>query len=155
MGRGNSRNFRRKAMSSNDYAGDVSPSDAFEALKSEADALLVDVRTKAEWSFVGVPNLAPIGKAASFIEWVRFPDMKPNRSFLKELEKITGRKKDAAVFFLCRSGQRSQKAAIAATAAGFTRAYNVDTGFEGPLDAERQRAKIGGWKADGLPWGQT
>lgn len=142
-------------MSDGNYAGDVSPTYAFEVLNAEADAGLIDVRTKAEWSFVGVPDLSPIGKSASFIEWIMYPDMSANPSFLTEVERVAGANRDAAIFFVCRSGQRSRKAAIVATAAGFTRAYNVEDGFEGPLDGERHRSFAGGWKLSGLPWVQT
>jgi len=142
-------------MSENDYAGDVSPLYAFEILKAEETAELIDVRTKAEWSFVGVPDLSPIGKAASFIEWITYPEMSANPSFLTEVKRVAGDNMDAAIFFVCRSGQRSRNAAIAATAAGYTRAYNVEDGFEGPLDTERHRGSAGGWKSSGLPWGQS
>jgi len=142
-------------MSDKGYAGDISPTEAFEILKSEADAELIDVRTQAEWSFVGVPDLSSIDMAASFIEWVSYPAMSVNADFVSEVEKLAGANKDAAVMFLCRSGQRSKSAAMAATAAGFTRAYNVEDGFEGALDAERHRGSAGGWKSSGLPWAQT
>lgn len=137
------------------YAGDVSPSYAFDVLKAEESAVLIDVRTRAEWSFVGVPDLSDLGKAVGFIEWVGFPAMSPNELFLAELTRFAGDDKSRAVFFLCRSGQRSQKAAIMATAEGFTRAYNVEGGFEGSLDAKRHRGGVNGWKASGLPWAQT
>lgn len=137
------------------YAGDVSPTYAFEVLKAEADAVMVDVRTRAEWAFVGVPDLSDIGKTAAFIEWKRYPDMGQNDGFLTDLDKVMGESRDAAVFFLCRSGARSQAAAAAATAAGYTRAFNIEDGFEGPLNPARHRGSAGGWKAEGLPWAQT
>ncbi len=137
------------------YAGDASPTYAYEVLKAEADAVLVDVRCRAEWAFVGVPDLSDSGKMAAFIEWKRYPDMSQNENFLTELDKATGDNRDGAVFFICRSGARSMAAAIAATEAGYTRAFNVEDGFEGPLNAERHRALSGGWKAEGLPWAQT
>ncbi len=137
------------------FAGDVSPSYTFEVLKAEADAMLIDVRTKAEWAFVGAPNLADMGKTVNFIEWLHYPTMALNESFLTELDRCAGANKDAAIFFICRSGQRSRKAAIAATEQGFSRAYNVETGFEGNLDVARHRGSASGWKVEGLPWGQT
>ena len=138
-----------------DYAGDVSPHYAFEVLKAEPGSLLVDVRTKPEWAFVGVPNLADIGKQVGFIEWLTYPEMAPNENFLTDLGRFAGEAKDAAVFFLCRSGQRSRAAAIAATAQGYARAYNVEGGFEGGLNAERHRGHVDGWKHAGLPWAQS
>jgi rhodanese-related sulfurtransferase len=138
-----------------DYAGDVTPAYAYDILKAEADAVLVDVRTKAEWGFVGVPDLSDIAKMAGFIEWLTYPEMAPNPAFLTELERFVEGNEQRAVFFLCRSGQRSQNAAIAATAQGFTRAYNIEGGFEGALDNDRHRGRQSGWKAAGLPWAQT
>ncbi len=137
------------------YAGDVSATYAFDILKAEDDAVLVDVRTRAEWSFVGVPDTSDAGKLTHFIEWLSFPEMSRNERFMSELEHALGGGKDMAVFFLCRSGQRSRAAAIAATEQGYMRAYNVEGGFEGGLDAERHRGRVNGWKADGLPWAQT
>ncbi|MET0313322.1 MAG: rhodanese-like domain-containing protein, partial [Hansschlegelia sp.] len=66
-----------------------------------------------------------------------------------------GLSKDAPVFFLCRSGARSQAAAAAMAAAGWSRCFNVAGGFEGPPDGERHRGSTAGWKADGLPWSQS
>ena len=34
------------------YAGDISAKDAWDVLKAETDAVLVDVRTDAEWAYV-------------------------------------------------------------------------------------------------------
>jgi rhodanese-related sulfurtransferase len=65
-----------------------------------------------------------------------------------------GADRDSELFFICRSGQRSLKAAQAMATAGFTRCRNVSDGFEGPLDPNRHRGQLGGWKAKGLPWAQ-
>ncbi len=135
------------------YAGDLSPTDAYRRL-ADGDAVLVDVRTRAEWSYVGIPDLSTVGQEVCRIEWVRFPDGTPNPGFLAELEE-TGVGRDAHVLFLCRSGVRSVAAAEAATAAGWSRAYNVLEGFEGPLDAAGHRGSAAGWKASGLPWRQS
>jgi len=138
-----------------DYAGDVTPAYAYDILKAEADAVLVDVRTKAEWGFVGIPDLSDVSKMAGFIEWLTYPTMALNPAFLTELERFAEGNEQRAVFFICRSGQRSRNAAIAATAQGFARAYNVEGGFEGALDSDRHRGRQSGWKAAGLPWAQT
>ena len=66
-----------------------------------------------------------------------------------------GADKTSPVLFLCRSGARSRHAAIALTSAGWTHCYNIADGFEGPLDGERRRGAIGGWRAKGMPWTQT
>lgn len=134
------------------YAGDVTPGDAYAALRDDERAVLVDVRTDAEWRYVGVPDLSDLGKQALLVEWVRYPAGEPNARFVDEL-RAAGVEADQPVFFLCRSGVRSRYAAEAATAAGLGPAYNVADGFEGQLDSDRHRG-VGGWKATGLPWAQ-
>ena len=134
------------------YAGNVDSSDAYAALKADADAVLVDVRTSAEWSYVGLPDLSQIGKRVIPLEWQRFPDGALNRSFVDQLREA-GVGEGAPIYFLCRSGVRSAAAADEATAAGLGPAYNVSDGFEGPLDREGHRT-VAGWKVAGLPWRQ-
>jgi len=134
------------------YAGDVDPVDSYAALQSDRDAVLVDVRTTAEWSYVGMPDLTQIGKRAILVEWQRFPDGGLNPGFVEQLREA-GVHEGAAIYFLCRSGVRSAAAATLATAAGLGPAYNVSDGFEGPLDNDGHRT-VTGWKAAGLPWRQ-
>jgi rhodanese-related sulfurtransferase len=134
------------------YAGDVTPEQAWTALRDEPEAVLVDVRTSAEWAYVGLPDLGPIGKEVVRIEWQRFPDGAVNRSFTDDLE-AAGVGKQQPVYFLCRSGVRSAAAAEAATAAGWVASHNVAQGFEGPHDAQHHRI-VSGWKVAGLPWVQ-
>ena len=135
------------------YAGDLSSRDAWRLLAEDAGAVLVDVRTRPEWMFVGVPDLSTIGKRTAYLSWQAFPTMEVAGDFVPSLEK-SGITRDQTVLFLCRSGARSRAAAIAATKAGYARAFNVGDGFEGPPDAERHRGRIAGWKAAGLPWVQ-
>ena len=44
------------------------------------------------------------------------------------------------------------RAAEAATKAGFTNAFNILEGFEGDLDADTRRGSLGGWRFHALPW---
>ncbi|MCU1538355.1 MAG: Rhodanese domain protein [Humibacillus sp.] len=134
------------------YAGDVTPAEAWAALSDDPAAVLVDVRTAAEWTYVGVPDLRPIGKDVVPIEWQRYPGGVRNDGFLAELTAHVG-DRSAPVYFLCRSGVRSVAAADAATEAGWTAAHNVLEGFEGPHDGEQHRT-VAGWKVAGLPWVQ-
>lgn len=144
------------ANSSGNYAGDLSPQDAWNLLQSEPRAQLIDVRTGPEWSFVGLPDISSLGRTVHCVEWQNFPSMTQNGGFVSEVEHaIAGAPKDAPLLLLCRSGARSRSAAIALTAAGHTRAYNVATGFEGELDGARHRGIANGWKAAGLPWKQS
>ncbi|MGY3552026.1 rhodanese-like domain-containing protein [Williamsia sp. R60] len=135
------------------YAGDITPEQAWTILSENPDAVLVDVRTKAEWSYVGIPDLTELGKQTVLIEWVTFPDGQRNPDFVVQLREA-GIADDQPVVFLCRSGQRSIGAAEAATADGVSEAYNVSDGFEGGLDSAGHRGAVG-WKALGLPWRQS
>lgn len=134
------------------HAGDVNPDDAYAVLVSQDEAVLIDVRTRAEWNFVGMPDLSGVGKRVLPIEWQR-GDGNINPDFVETL-RSTGVSSEAPLYFICRSGARSASAAAAATAAGFEKAHNVAHGFEGPPNRDRQRGKVAGWKVDGLPWVQ-
>jgi len=134
------------------YAGDVQPAQAYAALRSDPDAVLVDVRTAAEWSYVGLPDLAQIGKQAILLEWQRFPDGTLNTRFVEQLQEV-GVGTGVPIYFLCRSGVRSAAAALAATVAGLGPAYNITDGFEGQIGEDGHRT-VSGWKAEGLPWSQ-
>ncbi|MFZ1101886.1 MAG: rhodanese-like domain-containing protein [Hyphomicrobiaceae bacterium] len=126
-------------------------------LSQDQGSVLVDVRTSAEWAYVGLPDLSSIGKRPVLVEWVEFPGSQLNQAFVPHLtDALTriGANKDTELFFLCRSGGRSLSAARAMAAAGYSRCRNVADGFEGPLDPNRHRGGIGGWKAKGLPWAQ-
>ena len=136
------------------YAGDVTPATAWKILGEHKNAMLVDVRTRAEWNFVGLPDLASLAKKPVLVEWQVFPSMQPNPEFVSALAGALA-DKDAPLLFLCRSGARSAAAAKAMTAAGYSRCLNVADGFEGPLDGEAKRGSAGGWKTAGLPWRQT
>ncbi|HEX6001604.1 MAG TPA: rhodanese-like domain-containing protein [Hyphomicrobiaceae bacterium] len=135
----------------------LSVEEAWTRLSQDAGSVLVDVRTSAEWAFVGLPDLTSIGRQPVLIEWQEFPASRLNQAFVTQLtEALTaiGANKETELFFLCRSGGRSLSAARAMTAAGYTRCRNVADGFEGPLDPNRHRGSLGGWKAKGLPWAQ-
>ncbi len=136
------------------YAGDLTPDEAYQLLASQPDAILVDVRTRAEWSYVGVPDLSEVSRSLVLSEWVTFPDGARNPQFLDDVS-AAAPSKTAPVVFLCRSGVRSVAAAEAATQAGFAAAYNVTEGFEGPTDESGHRSTAAGWKVRGLPWRQS
>ncbi len=131
----------------------VPPGKTWEALKTDPQAQLVDVRTDVEWNFVGVPDLAEAGKQAVLLPWQVYPSMQRNPGFEDQLVKA-GFTPDHHIYFLCRSGARSLAAAQAAQAAGFPHVYNVADGFEGPVDRAGHRGTSAGWKAAHLPWRQ-
>ena len=135
------------------YAGDRDLKESWGILRKDANAVLVDVRTDAEFSFVGVPDLASLGKETKFISWILFPSNKANPEFLKQLA-VAAPDRDTQVLFLCRSGVRSRFAAAAATEAGYCHCYNILEGFEGDKDPAGHRSTVGGWKLADLPWVQ-
>ena len=140
-------------MSSEAYAGDLNPAATWRELSKDPSACLVDVRTDAEWSFVGLPDLSSIGKQMACVSWKLFPDNALNPGFVEQV-RAAGVDPGQPVFLICRSGQRSKDAAIALTAAGFTSCYNVAEGFEGDKDPSGHRGSVNGWKVAGLPWRQ-
>src|SRR5689334_2977506 len=85
------------------YRGAVTPAEAHELVKNHPNTTLVDVRTRAEWDYVGrIPG-------AVEIEILSYPGNRPNPAFISELEQKVS--KDATVLFICRSGGRSHNAA--------------------------------------------
>ena len=135
------------------FAGHVSPTTAWNCLAENADAVLVDVRTQAEWVFVGLPDLTAAAARLVCTEWQRFPGMAVNPDFVKNIaEEVAD--STPALFTLCRSGARSIAAARALTQEGFAGCYNVVGGFEGDPDDSGHRGHRNGWKFDGLPWVQ-
>ncbi|MEM9132915.1 MAG: rhodanese-like domain-containing protein [Actinomycetota bacterium] len=129
------------------YAGDLTPQEAFDMLAADTAAVLVDVRTEAEWTFVGVPSV----QGTRFVEWTSWPSGRPNPEFVAQAG--GGLDPGQPIICLCRSGVRSIAAANALTAAGHQAVYNVLDGFEGGHDAEGHRT--GGWRGAGLPWAQN
>ncbi|MCR1161503.1 MULTISPECIES: rhodanese-like domain-containing protein [unclassified Paenarthrobacter] len=128
------------------YAGDLTPQDAW--AKLEAGAILVDVRTEGEWAHIGIPDTKATDNDPLFIQWNLAGGI-PNSRFIEDLRQQAPEDDGVELVFLCRSGQRSIAAAIAATQAGFT-AYNVLEGFEGEPDRYGERT-VNGWKNRGLP----
>jgi rhodanese-related sulfurtransferase len=127
------------------YAGALLPAEAHALLQQLPASKLIDVRTQAEWEYVGhIPDTV-------LIEWNTFPNGQRNPDFLSELQSQVA-KGDAPIMFLCRSGARSHQAAQTAAQAGYPNSYNVLEGFEGDKDANGHRNTVGGWRFAGLPW---
>lgn len=139
---------------------EVGPKETWDGLRNDKDAVLVDVRTHAEWSFVGLPDLSGLGKELLLNQWAILPGMQQNPSFMDELDKQLDGAAPSKIYFLCRSGVRSLSAAHLVSEALAARGQSVDCvniigGFEGDLDQDRQRGNMNGWKNDGLPWRQS
>ena len=124
--------------------------------EARADAVLIDVRTIAEWAYVGLPDLSSINKRPVLVEWQTFPDDRLNTAFIDRIAEALGpigASKDSELLFICRSGSAASRLR-GRWPRGYTRCRNVADGFEGPLDADRHRGRLQGWKARGLPWAQ-
>ncbi|NNL19519.1 MAG: rhodanese-like domain-containing protein [Boseongicola sp.] len=140
--------------------GEVNPSDAWRTLGDRPSAALIDVRTSAEWDYVGVPDLSELGQALYKIEWAQYPDMSVNPRFVAEVIEQTSALSPGAYLFLCRSGVRSLRAAKAlaehlSNTGNDAECLNVAEGFEGDLDSQGHRGVQNGWKARGLAWRQS
>jgi rhodanese-related sulfurtransferase len=146
------RNFRRENPLSEETPMPeierLTPPQAHAALEAQPAAVLLDVRDPVEFNLVG----HPVG--AVNIPWKFAPDWRPNPDFLDRVRQLIP-DTDTPVFVLCRGGQRSLDAAKALAAAGFSRLANVEEGFEGPLDGQKHRNSVGGWRFHGLPWEQS
>lgn len=126
------------------YAGAVTPTEAYALISQDADAVLVDVRSRAELELVGrVP-------VATHVEWAFYPGMVANTEFAAQL--LAQVDKSRSVVFMCRTGGRSHNAALLAQQLGYSKAYNMVEGFEGEANELKQRTLINGWKHAGLPW---
>ena len=138
---------------SDQYAGDVTSKEAWEMLERDPRAVLLDVRTDAEWRYVGLPDPSRIEKRTVCVSWQVYPGLHLNPDFIEQVA-TAGVAPEQTLLLICRSGQRSRQAAAALTARGYSRCYNVSDGFEGGHDEDRHRGTRAGWKRAGLPWRQ-
>jgi rhodanese-related sulfurtransferase len=126
------------------FAGSIAPPDAWQ-LVQDGVATLVDVRTAEERKFVGyIPD-------SIHVAWMTGISLNRNPRFVKEVESKV-KNKDSVVVLLCRSGKRSAAAAEALTKSGFTNIFNIESGFEGEINTDKQRGFLGGWRSHSLPW---
>lgn len=145
----------------------LTPQQAYDMKKKDPKSVaLFDVRTRSEAIYVGMAKDADA--LVPFVEhpeiWSDWDDkrhmykLEPNQDFMPELErrlKAMGLGKDATIILLCRSGDRSSKAADRLQMAGYTKVYSVAEGFEGDTakgGAQDGQRVVNGWKNAGLPW---
>lgn len=132
----------------------IDPTAAWEILQADPSAVLIDVRTKMEYDYVGHPPIA------LHVFWAEWPDWTVNPNFVAEVKALLQARPgqlslSTPVLTLCRSGTRSLAAGQLLADAGFAQVYNVDEGFEGERDLNKHRNAVNGWRARGLPWEQT
>jgi rhodanese-related sulfurtransferase len=128
------------------------PTDAYDALAENPQAQLIDCRTRAEWNFVGMPDLSALPQDLICLEWTSL-EGQPNEAFVPTIEAHL--EKETPIFIMCHSGARSSAACQALAANGFTNLYNVIGGFEGDANPDGHRGTKNGWKAAQLPWRQS
>ena len=143
-------------MPEGDYAGDVSCADAWEALRNDPAAMLIDVRTQVEWQLIGKPDLSSLDKEPIYLQWVTMQGV--NKNFVAELQAALEERSatpDTPLYFMCQSGGRSKMSAMQCTGLGYRKCYNLAEGFEGDLDEHQHRNSVNGWKVAKLPWTQS
>ena len=140
-------------LNENSKVVEINSLECFEKLKNKKESHLIDIRAQPEWDFVGVPDLSSINKHTFFITWQSYPNMKFNEDFETEIIR-SNIKKDDSIFLICRSGQRSLKAAQYLNQLGYKNCFNVLDGFEGDKDLNNHRSTLSGWKLNRLPWKQ-
>ncbi len=144
----------------------VTAKNAYDALKEQGDKILfLDVRTRGEVAYVGMPTIAdanvPLKFTSKKYDWDDKKNtfkMMLNSDFVDDAMqrlKEKGLTKEDIVFVMCRSGGRSAKAADMLTEAGFTKVYSVIDGFEGDSvksGDNKGKRTVNGWKNSNLPW---
>lgn len=145
----------------------LTPRHAFQLKQKMGDKVLfVDIRTRAEAMYLGMPTVAD-----ALIPYMEHPDMlddwdeqrnsykwEPNNDFSLELKRRLAEKKldqNAVIVLLCRSGERSAYAAKLLSQLNYPNVYTIIEGYEGDEAETGPRAGqhvVNGWKNAGLPW---
>jgi rhodanese-related sulfurtransferase len=133
----------------------ISPQAAYDLMQADSRCLLIDIRSSMEFLFVG----HPVG--AVHIAWIDEPDWVVNPHFTTEIRQLilggvvcAEDEGCAPIILICRSGKRSKEAGEQLLKDGLQNIYHIGEGFEGELDENHQRSKLGGWRFRGLPWEQ-
>jgi rhodanese-related sulfurtransferase len=152
--------------------------EALDMLNTVPDTYLLDVRTRAEYQFVGHPAGAYLFPYLFFDNVLKKKDedyeygsAQKNKHFVEEIAKLF--KKTDNLLIISRDGTRSALAAKELLEAGFKNVYDVEDGFEGasfPTFKDSNRDKFYrqiakrnkvygfglrrhyGWQWWGLPW---
>ncbi|MBE9536756.1 MAG: hypothetical protein IMF07_06200, partial [Proteobacteria bacterium] len=98
-------------------------------MKSPKNTFIVDIRTRAEYEFVGHPDL-PNGVPNIPLKF--YPGWDTNANFVKDVEERYS--KDTTLIMLCRSGGRAKVAAMVLLNAGFKKVLYMADSFEGSKD---------------------
>lgn len=126
---------------------------AHKKLLNDSNAFLIDVRSIEEINLVGFVDDKDFKNPFVTLPWKFLPNMDLNPNFINQITNLFP-KKDSELFFLCKTGGRSNQACDAVSKMGFINCFNIINGFEGDLNTSNQRGKVNGWKALNLPWRQ-
>lgn len=137
---------------------DVTPTNAAAMTMEDPNVYILDVRTAAEWKWVGHPGVNGqdegselVGKVVNISYKIEHAgSFVVNPAFLRDVDELFGDNQDVILITMCRSGVRSVDAGILLENAGYT-VFNMVDGFEGQKDDYGYRT-VSGWKVDGLPY---
>ncbi len=129
--------------------------------KNKGKTVFIDVRTPAEFEFVGHAEGLDKNIPIAYRDYTRYDEKKHrygtfiNQKFLDEVEAEVKKKgltkEDAKIILMCRSGDRSAASTNLLAKNGYKNVYTVIDGFEGNKDKNGKRT-VDGWKNAGNPW---
>jgi rhodanese-related sulfurtransferase len=168
--------FGLKSVAAVAYSGEVSEkkrttlglyltaTEAYELAQKEK-VLFIDVRTRAEVNFLGMPTVADVNIPYMELDRMYGWDekkgvfkMDPNSGFASEIEArlaAKGLTRDDKIIVMCRSGDRSANAANLLAKAGYKNVWSIVDGFEGDIAKNgpfKGQRSVNGWKNSKLPW---
>ena len=138
----------------------INSKDAFDLLKEDEQTVLIDVRTNKEHLAVGIPDLREIGKETYVVEWRNSILPGTRKRFLNDFNENLSHPVEGTYFFICRSGIRSNFAALTVEESFKSsnyngKFYNIEDGFEGHEQPLSYQQNPTGWKNLGLPWSRV
>jgi len=157
-----------------EYAGDITPNEAFMRASTEENVYILDVRTGQEWRWVGHPGMNGLanskGEGLAFKSGIGLDGKVINIAYL--LDNGTGGlvsnlafdtavmsrfSTDDILLTLCRTGGRALTAAQELGALGYT-TYRIEHGFQGDANDETKPGPntlyrdVNGWVNSKLPY---
>ena len=123
------------------------PKETYAFMQAHPRAVMLDVRTEIEHTYIGHPP------GAVHIPWSEVPNWERNPHFVADVERAVP-DKSTPLLMLCRSGKRTLPSGKMLEEAGYTDVINILYGYEGDLDDQMHRNTVNGWRFDGLPWQQ-
>lgn len=144
----------------------LTATDAYEMVReTPAEVLFIDVRTRGELQFIGMPTLVdaqvPFLVEATPLQWDEAASsfrLVANADFVAGVDRrlaAKGLTRSDIVIVICQAGGRAARAADTLTRAGYATVYTVVDGFEGDPVSEgpnKGMRLVNGWRNAGLPW---